>query len=90
MEQKRDAVRQCILLANTGAPLPPGVLMAVIRFIMTHQDKYLKKLLLLFWETVEKTSPTGALLPEMILVWCAQSFFSPPPPPLMPLAATPS
>ncbi len=69
IEEKRDAVRACIVLTNSGAALPPGILMTVIRFIMTDRDKYLKKLLLLFWEVVEKTSPTGGLLPEMILVW---------------------
>lgn len=69
MEEKREAVRECILLVSSGAPLPAGVLMTVIRFIMTHPDKYLKKLLLLFWEVIEKTSPSGGLLPEMILVW---------------------
>ena len=68
VEQKRDAIKECILLVNSGQSLPAGILMTVIRFIMTHPDKYLKKLLLLFWEVVEKTSPSGGLLPEMILV----------------------
>ena len=68
IEQKREAIKECILMVNSGQPLPAGILMTVIRFIMTHPDKYLKKLLLLFWEVVEKTSPSGGLLPEMILV----------------------
>jgi coatomer subunit beta len=68
VEKKRESLKQCILLVSSGQSLPPGLLMCVIRFIMTERDKVLKKLLLLFWEVVEKTSPSGGLLPEMILV----------------------
>ncbi len=69
IEKKRQAIKQCILMVSGGQSLPGGLLMTVIRFIMTEKDKYLKKLLLLFWEVIEKTSPAGGLLPEMILVW---------------------
>lgn len=40
----------------------------IIRFVMPQDDHTLKKLLLLYWEIVPKTSPDGKLLHEMILV----------------------
>lgn len=46
----------------------PGVLMTIIRFVLPLQDHMIKKLLLIFWEIVPKTSPDGKLLQEMILV----------------------
>ena len=56
----------------------PRLLMTVIRFVVPSEDHKLKKLLLIYWEVVDKTGPDGQLLPEMILVWCAH------PPPLSP------
>lgn len=46
----------------------PGVLMTIIRFVLPLQDHMVKKLLLIFWEIVPKTTPDGKLLHEMILV----------------------
>lgn len=46
----------------------PGVLMTIIRFVLPLQDHTIKKLLLIFWEIVPKTSNDGKLLQEMILV----------------------
>ena len=40
----------------------------IIRFVMPIDDKALKKLLLIYWEVVPKTSPDGKLLHELILV----------------------
>ncbi len=40
----------------------------IIRFVMPIDDKVLKKLLLVYWEVVPKTSPDGKLLHELILV----------------------
>jgi len=46
----------------------PKMLMVVIRFIVPSDDHKLKKLLLIYWEVIDKTGPDGKLLPEMILV----------------------
>lgn len=46
----------------------PGLLMTIIRFVLPLQDHTIKKLLLVFWEIVPKTTPDGKLLQEMILV----------------------
>lgn len=46
----------------------PGLLMPIIRFVMPSHNHTIKKLLLLFWEIVPKTTPDGKLLQEMILV----------------------
>ena len=43
-------------------------LMTIIRFVLPSQDHMIKKLLLIFWEIVPKTSGDGKLLQEMILV----------------------
>eukprot|EP00965_Chrysotila_dentata_P243261 6205327-Pleurochrysis_carterae.AAC.1 len=50
----------------------PKLLMTVIRFVVPSDDHKLKKLLLIYWEVVDKTGSDGKLLPEMILVWCAR------------------
>lgn len=46
----------------------PSLLMPVIQYVMPQRDHTLKKLLLIFWEIVPKTTPDGKLLHEMILV----------------------
>lgn len=52
----------------------PKLLMTVIRFVVPSDDHKLKKLLLIYWEVIDKTGPDGKLLPEMILVWCASAW----------------
>lgn len=66
-EQKRDAVKATILLLLQGESVPQ-MLMPIIRFAMPSKDRVLKKLLLLFWEVVDKKTADGKLLHEMILV----------------------
>lgn len=46
----------------------PGLLMTIIRYVMPSTNHTIKKLLLIFWEIVPKTTPDGKLLQEMILV----------------------
>nr|CAD7200639.1 unnamed protein product [Timema douglasi] len=46
----------------------PGLLMTIIRFVLPLQDHMIKKLLLIFWEIVPKTTQDGKLMQEMILV----------------------
>ncbi|XP_015605561.1 coatomer subunit beta [Cephus cinctus] len=64
---KVEALKKTIHMIISGERLP-GLLMTIIRFVLPLQDHTIKKLLLIFWEIVPKTSPDGKLLQEMILV----------------------
>jgi len=64
---KIEALKKVIHMIANGERLP-GLLMIIIRFVLPLQDHTIKKLLLIFWEIVPKTSPDGKLLQEMILV----------------------
>ncbi|XP_059482364.1 coatomer subunit beta isoform X2 [Neocloeon triangulifer] len=64
---KIEALKKSIQLILAGERLP-GLLMTVIRFVLPLQDHMIKKLLLVFWEIVPKTTPDGKLMQEMILV----------------------
>ena len=64
---KIDALKKTIHMILSGERLP-SLLMTIIRFVLPLQDHMIKKLLLIFWEIVPKTSPDGKLLQEMILV----------------------
>lgn len=64
---KIEALKKTILMIANGERLP-NLLMIIIRFVLPLQDHTIKKLLLIFWEIVPKTSPDGKLLQEMILV----------------------
>jgi coatomer subunit beta len=67
-EEKVEALKNVILLLLNGELLPQ-LLMTIIRFVMPLDDHEIKKLILVYLETVEKTNADGKLLPEMILVW---------------------
>ncbi|CAL4124489.1 unnamed protein product, partial [Meganyctiphanes norvegica] len=64
---KQNALKKVIQLILNGERLP-GILMHVIRFVMPLEDHTIKKLLLVFWEIVPKTTGDGKLMQEMILV----------------------
>ncbi|GJQ73897.1 hypothetical protein Trydic_g18831 [Trypoxylus dichotomus] len=63
---KIEALKKTINMILAGEKLP-GLLMTIIRFVLPLQDHMIKKLLLIFWEIVPKTTPDGKLLQEMIL-----------------------
>jgi len=65
--RKVSGMKTLISLLLNGEVMPK-LLMTVIRFCMPCDDHKIKKLLLIYWEVVEKTGPDGKLLPEMILV----------------------
>eukprot|EP00937_MAST-01D_sp_MAST-1D-sp2_P003084 g3084.t1 len=67
VEVKIKAVKETIGLMLQGEHLP-NVLMSVIRFCITQDDHFLKKLLMIYWEVVPKYDGERKLLPEMILV----------------------
>ncbi len=69
-EKKIEALKTLISLQLNGESMPK-MLMVVIRFVVPCDDHKLKKLLLIYWEVIDKTGSDGKLLPEMILVWCA-------------------
>ncbi|XP_047003806.1 coatomer subunit beta [Schistocerca americana] len=64
---KIEALKKVIQMIASGERLP-GLLMTIIRFVLPLQDHMIKKLLLIFWEIVPKTTPDGKLMQEMILV----------------------
>ncbi|XKL64186.1 hypothetical protein PGB90_004272 [Kerria lacca] len=64
---KIEALKKVIQMIANGERLP-GLLMIIIRFVLPLQNHLIKKLLLIFWEIVPKTTPDGKLLQEMILV----------------------
>ncbi|XP_055609985.1 coatomer subunit beta [Uranotaenia lowii] len=64
---KIDTLKRVIQLLLNGERLP-SLLMTIIRFVLPLQNHTVKKLLLIYWEIVPKTSTDGKLLQEMILV----------------------
>ncbi|KAG8229001.1 hypothetical protein J437_LFUL009164 [Ladona fulva] len=67
VKTKIEALKKTINMIISGERLP-GILMTIIRFVLPLQDHTIKKLLLIFWEIVPKTTPDGKLMQEMILV----------------------
>ena len=68
VETKIDALKKVILLMLSGEPATQ-LLMPIIRFVLPSKDRTIKKLLMLYWEVVDKKAADGKLLNEMILVW---------------------
>ena len=67
IEVKAQTLKTIIRLMLNGEQLG-SLLMKVIQYVVPSDDKPLKKLLYLYLEAVEKRSPDGNLLPEMILI----------------------
>jgi len=84
VDKKVSGLKTLISLTLNGEVMPK-LLMTVIRFCVPCDNHQIKKLLLIYWEVIDKTGADGKLLPEMILVWCAPR--SPPPPPIACLRA---
>lgn len=64
---KADALEELVLLMINGETYPKS-LMSVIRFVVTSNDHRVKKMLMLYWEVVDKCKDNGELKEEMILV----------------------
>ena len=64
---KRETLKQLIQLEINGESQSHHI-MNVIKYCTPESDHTLKKLLMYFWEVVEKTDDDGKLLPEMILM----------------------
>ncbi|VVC91126.1 unnamed protein product [Leptidea sinapis] len=67
IKKKIEALKKTIGIILSGEKIP-GLLMIIIRFVLPLQDHTIKKLLLIFWEIVPKTTADGKLMQEMILV----------------------
>ncbi|KRY01042.1 Coatomer subunit beta [Trichinella pseudospiralis] len=68
LSNKIATLKKLIFAMLHGEKLSAAIVMHVIRFCLPSQDHMMKKLLLIFWEIVPKTSADGKLLQEMILV----------------------
>ncbi|KAM3718912.1 Coatomer subunit beta [Dirofilaria immitis] len=68
VKAKTDALKKLIMMIMNGEKIGQGMMMQVIRFCLPTSDHTIKKLLLLFFEIVPKTTSDGKLLHEMILV----------------------
>ena len=66
--ESEEALKKVVMFTLNGEQLPQ-LLMPIIRFVTPSRDHTVKKLLLLYWEVVEKTNADGKLKSEMILVW---------------------
>mmetsp|Transcript_9969 Transcript_9969/g.22669 ORF Transcript_9969/g.22669 Transcript_9969/m.22669 type:complete len:1015 (-) Transcript_9969:70-3114(-) len=72
LENKKDSVKsealeELVLLMINGENYPK-LLMTVIRFVVTSNCHRVKKLLMVYWEIVDKCKENGELKEEMILV----------------------
>ena len=61
-EKKIGGLKKLISLLLTGEAMPK-LLMTVIRFCVPCDDHKIKKLLLVYYEVVEKHGPDGKMLP---------------------------
>ncbi|ORC88944.1 putative coatomer beta subunit [Trypanosoma theileri] len=64
---RAEALETMIRLHVNGEP-QNHMIMSVIKYITPLEDHLIKKLVLYFWEVVEKTDRNGKLLSEMILI----------------------
>ncbi|KEG06517.1 putative coatomer beta subunit [Trypanosoma grayi] len=67
MDARADALETMIRLHLNGEP-QNHMIMSVIKYITPLEDHHIKKLVLYFWEVVDKTDKDGKLLSEMILI----------------------
>nr|Q9NFU6.1 RecName: Full=Coatomer subunit beta; AltName: Full=Beta-coat protein; Short=Beta-COP [Trypanosoma brucei brucei]CAB87383.1 putative coatomer beta subunit [Trypanosoma brucei brucei] len=67
MKARASALEALIRMHLNGEP-QNHMIMTVIKFITPLDDHYIKKLVLYFWEVVDKTDASGKLLSEMILI----------------------
>lgn len=66
-EAKVAAMKKLVISMLNGEQLP-GLFITIVRYVLPCDDHNVQKLLLLYLETIEKTTPDGKILPEMILI----------------------
>jgi len=63
---KIEALKEIIVRTLNGETFPKAK-MAIIKYCTSSQNHIVKKLLLLFWEATERTTPEGKLVDELFL-----------------------
>jgi len=66
-KDKADALEELVLLMINGESYPK-LLMTIIKYVVASSDHRVKKLLMVYWEVVDKCKENGDLKEEMILV----------------------
>ncbi|KAF8073244.1 coatomer subunit beta-1 [Scenedesmus sp. PABB004] len=66
-EAKIMAMQKAVTLLLAGEQLPQ-LFITIVRYVLPSEDHTVQKLLLLYLEAIEKTDPSGKVLPEMILI----------------------
>lgn len=64
---KIDAMKKAIMLLLNGETIPQ-LFITVVRFVVPSEDHTIQKLLLLYFEIIDKTDSRGKVLQEMILI----------------------
>jgi len=67
-EETKVAALKCLISSTVSGESYPRLLMSVIKYCLHSDHHLLKKLLLTYWEVVEKRTKDGNLMHEMILV----------------------
>lgn len=64
---KIDALKKAIMLLLNGETIPQ-LFITIIRYVLPSEDHTIQKLLLLYFEIIDKTDSRGKVLQEMILI----------------------
>jgi coatomer subunit beta len=67
VSEKVDALKTLILLIQSDETYP-RLIMQVVNYCSRDEDHELKKLLLIYWEIIEKTHPDGRLKDEIVML----------------------
>lgn len=66
-EEKVDAMKTLILMILQDEHFP-RMIMTVVQHAMRVDSKEMKKLLMIYWESIEKTNPDGTIKDEMVML----------------------
>jgi coatomer subunit beta len=64
---KIDALKKAIMLLLNGETIPQ-LFITIVRYVVPSEDHTIQRLLLLYFEIIEKTDSKGKVLQEMILI----------------------
>ncbi|XP_047315302.1 coatomer subunit beta-1-like [Impatiens glandulifera] len=67
VQAKVEALKKAIMLLLNGETIPQ-LFITIIRYVLPSEDHTIQKLLLLYFEIIEKTDSKGKVLHEMILI----------------------
>lgn len=66
-EEKLDAMKTLILMILQDEHFP-RMIMTIVQHAMRVDSKEMKKLLMIYWESIEKTNPDGTIKDEMVML----------------------